>query len=92
MTASVLSATPVASPSEQWLTERYSLFVQTTHGSLERGDLSHVPWPLQPVDVDLQANTLPQAAGLPELGDHRFLIGAGEDAAVDPVQHGIGAR
>jgi uncharacterized protein YqjF (DUF2071 family) len=57
------------SPTETWLTERYSMFVKTGFGTLDRGDIAHVPWPLQPVEVDVRTNTIPQAAGLPALGN-----------------------
>lgn len=47
---------------EHFLTERYSLFVQAA-GILRRLDIEHVPWPLQPASVDIQVNTMAQAAG-----------------------------
>ncbi len=33
-----------------WLTERYALYAQDTAGRTYRGDIEHIPWPLQLVD------------------------------------------
>ncbi len=48
---------------EHWLTERYCLY--TTHGGkLYRGDIHHLPWPLQPATADIHTNTMTEAAGI----------------------------
>ena len=52
---------------EHWLTERYCLY--TVHeGQVFRGDIHHVPWPLQPAETEIGVNTVAEAAGvlLPE--------------------------
>jgi uncharacterized protein YqjF (DUF2071 family) len=47
---------------EAFLTERYCLY--TRHRDrLLRVDIHHAPWPLQPVDVELRANTVPESRG-----------------------------
>ena len=48
---------------EQWLTERYCLY--TTQGDkLYRGEIHHLPWPLQPASADIAVNTMTDAAGI----------------------------
>jgi hypothetical protein len=49
---------------EAWLTERYCLYTADPHGRLLRGDIHHLPWPLQPAWADLFANTMAAAHGI----------------------------
>jgi uncharacterized protein YqjF (DUF2071 family) len=66
------SGVPAPAPAgslEAFLLERYSMFVLEPGGHLGRGDIAHDPWPLQPVTVDVRVNTIPEAAGLPPLGE-----------------------
>jgi uncharacterized protein YqjF (DUF2071 family) len=49
---------------EHWLTERYCLYSVDRHGQLQRGEIHHAPWPLQPAEADLRLNSMAQAAGL----------------------------
>jgi uncharacterized protein YqjF (DUF2071 family) len=41
---------------EGWLTERYCLYAANRRGQLWRGDIHHLPWPLQPAEAELRAN------------------------------------
>jgi uncharacterized protein len=53
---------------EHFLTERYCLF--TVRGSqVYRGDIHHLPWPLQDAEAEIEINTMATAAGiqLPQL-------------------------
>lgn len=53
---------------EAWLTERYALY--TTAGStLYRGDIHHLPWPLQVAEMEEECNlmTRPQGIFLPSV-------------------------
>jgi uncharacterized protein YqjF (DUF2071 family) len=52
---------------EHWLTERYCLYAVDTQAHVYRGEIHHVPWPLQPAAADIDANTmtLPLALTLP---------------------------
>src|SRR5580704_5443941 len=53
---------------EHWLTERYCLY--TVHkGQVFRGDIHHLPWPLQPAEAEIGVNTIAEAAGalLPDI-------------------------
>jgi uncharacterized protein YqjF (DUF2071 family) len=49
---------------EHFLFERYLLFCQSPLGILLQGDSHHPPWALQPVEVKIKTNTIPQAAKL----------------------------
>jgi hypothetical protein len=63
-----VSYRPVGEPSaaepgtlEHFLTERYCLY--TEHGSaLNRAEIHHAPWPLQPAEAELRRNTLAPVA------------------------------
>ena len=48
---------------EHFLTERYCLYV-TTRKRLYRGDIHHLPWPLQEAQIEMQQNTMALPAGL----------------------------
>lgn len=45
---------------EHWFTERYSLYSLDRRGNIYRGDIHHVPWPLQQAEASLQQNTMAQ--------------------------------
>ena len=48
---------------EYWLTERYCLY--TVHqGKVWRGEIHHVPWPLQDACAEIELNTMAGAAGI----------------------------
>jgi len=48
---------------EYFLSERYCLF--TVRGSrVFRGDIHHVPWPLQDAEAEIAVNTIPASAGI----------------------------
>jgi hypothetical protein len=48
---------------ENWLTERYCLY--TTHrGVVYRGEIHHLPWPLQESEAEFDTNTMAAAAGI----------------------------
>jgi uncharacterized protein YqjF (DUF2071 family) len=58
---------------ESWLTERYAMYVvEKPTGRLLRGEVKHDPWKLRAATVDIAANTLWRAVGLPIKGppDH----------------------
>ena len=48
---------------EHYLTERYCLFT-VRHGRVYRGDIHHVPWPLQDAEATFDVNTMADAAGI----------------------------
>lgn len=48
-----------------WATERYCLYTQDHGGQLLRGAIHHLPWPLQPAELELDDNTMAQCHGIP---------------------------
>lgn len=47
-----------------WLTERYCLYTINHAGDLFRAEITHIPWPLQPAEVQIDRNTLSLADGI----------------------------
>ncbi|TVP48390.1 MAG: DUF2071 domain-containing protein [Gemmatimonadales bacterium] len=50
---------------EHWLTERYCLFGRFRSGAVYFMDVHHLPWPLREGRVELEANSVAEAAGIP---------------------------
>lgn len=49
---------------EHWCTERLCLFSTTHDGALQRLDIEHARWPLQPAVADVVLNTMAAASGI----------------------------
>ena len=49
---------------EAWLTERYALYTVDKTGRPMRGEIHHLPWPLQPAEADLQFHALTAQHGI----------------------------
>ncbi len=58
---------------EHFLTERYRLFTTDRKGRLFKGDIHHVPWPLEQAEAEFEVNLLPRAHGI-ELPDTKPLL------------------
>lgn len=58
---------------EHWLTERYCLYASDPKGNLYRGDIHHLPWPLQHAEADIAENTVCDSLNLP-LSDTKPLL------------------
>ena len=43
---------------ENWLTERYCLYSANQRGAIWRGEIHHMPWPLQPAVAEVGQNTM----------------------------------
>lgn len=43
---------------ENWLTERYCLYSRDSKGELYRGEIHHLPWPLQKAECHIYHNTI----------------------------------
>lgn len=54
---------------EHWLTERYCLYTLDDRGEVQRGEIHHRPWPLQPATADLAVNTMAAEVGLDLRGE-----------------------
>jgi len=57
---------------DHWLTERYCLYTVDWAQRVYRAEIHHLPWPLQPAELDIEANSMPLAAGitLPAVAPH----------------------
>jgi uncharacterized protein YqjF (DUF2071 family) len=49
---------------DHWLTERYCLYALDWAQHLYRAEIHHVPWPLQPAELEIGANSMALAAGI----------------------------
>jgi uncharacterized protein YqjF (DUF2071 family) len=49
---------------EAWLTERYALYTADRRGRPLRGDIHHLPWPLQPAEAELHFKALTAQHGI----------------------------
>jgi uncharacterized protein YqjF (DUF2071 family) len=50
-------------PIEQFLTARYALYTTNRRGTLLRGEIHHLPWPLEHAEAEFLCNDLPAAHG-----------------------------
>ena len=49
---------------DTFLTERYCLYTTDVRGRLQRGEIHHQQWPLQPAEAEFRRNTMAQGDGL----------------------------
>lgn len=49
---------------DRWLTERYCLYTVDSAQRVYRTDIHHAPWPLQPAELEIAANSMPLSAGI----------------------------
>ena len=49
---------------EHWLTERYCLYTTDGAGRVYRGEIHHLPWPLQAAEADITINEMGRPHGL----------------------------
>jgi uncharacterized protein len=49
---------------DEWLIERYCLYAADRSGALYRGEIHHLPWPVQSAEASILENTMHQAAGV----------------------------
>jgi uncharacterized protein YqjF (DUF2071 family) len=49
---------------DHWLTERYCLYAVDPAQRVYRAEIHHVPWPLQPAELEIEANSMALAAGI----------------------------
>jgi uncharacterized protein len=71
---------------EHFLTERYCLYTLDERLVIRRAEIHHPPWPLQPADADIEANTMATPLGL-ELapGDALLHFSARQDVVIWPL-------
>jgi hypothetical protein len=75
--------TAIAGSLDAFLVERYTMYAQTRQGALLRGQVRHIPYPLQPATVTSCEQSLVAAAGIPVDGppDHA-VFSAGVDVRI----------
>ena len=71
-TGEVFAAAP--NTFEYWLTERYCLYSQSASGKLYRGEIDHVPWPLQTAQAQIELNTMTKLLDLELKGEPTSLL------------------
>lgn len=49
---------------EQFLTDRYALYTADRKGELFKGNIHHLPWPLERAEAEFEINELPAAHGI----------------------------
>ena len=49
---------------EEFLTERYCLYAADRAGRVHRGHIHHLPWPIRDAELELDTDTMPDAAAL----------------------------
>ena len=49
---------------EQFLTDRYALYTADPSGALFKGNIHHLPWPLERAEAEFEINELPAAHGI----------------------------
>lgn len=49
---------------EQFLTERYALYTADRGGAIFKGEVHHLPWPLERAEAEFEVNELPAAHGI----------------------------
>lgn len=54
----------VAGSIEAWFTDRWRLFAQTRDGRIDRTEIRHAPWPLQPATAEIDGSSMAAAHGL----------------------------
>jgi uncharacterized protein len=54
---------------EHWATERYCLYTLDDEQRVQRGEIHHPPWPLQPATVEIAHNSMGHQVGIELEGD-----------------------
>jgi uncharacterized protein YqjF (DUF2071 family) len=49
---------------DDWLTGRYCLYSANGRGRIFRGDIDHVPWPLEPAEAEIRSLQMSQQIGI----------------------------
>jgi uncharacterized protein YqjF (DUF2071 family) len=68
---------------EHFLTERYCLYAEHD-GAIQRADIHHRPWPLQPAQARIELNTMPPVK-VPD-GDPLVHFSARQDVVIWPLE------
>jgi uncharacterized protein YqjF (DUF2071 family) len=78
---------------EHFLTERYCLYTLAEGGTVQRGEIHHPPWPLQPAHATIDVNTMASGYGLELAGEPLAHYAGLQDVvlwAIEPLSGGGG--
>ena len=67
---------------DHWLTERYCLYAVSRRSRVYRAEIHHHQWPLQPVEAEIETNTMAAAAGFTVAGPSRLAFAPTIDVVV----------
>lgn len=81
---------PLPGSLEHFLTERYCLYTVSSSRRVRRLEIHHPPWPLQPAEAEIRANTMAAAAGITLPAVPPLLHFAGRQDMVAWVPRGVG--
>lgn len=71
---------------EHWLTERYCLYTLAEGGTVQRADIHHPPWQLQPATGTFDVNTMARGYGLNLTGEPLLHYSELQDVVLWPIR------
>jgi uncharacterized protein YqjF (DUF2071 family) len=71
---------------ERWLTERYCLYTLDDQERIQRGEIHHPPWPLQPGWAEIETNTMAMPFGIELQGEPLLHFSARQDVVIWPLR------
>jgi uncharacterized protein YqjF (DUF2071 family) len=71
---------------ERWLTERYCLYTLDERQRIQRGEIHHPPWPLQPAWAEIETNTMAMPFGIELEAEPLLHFSARQDVALWALQ------
>jgi uncharacterized protein YqjF (DUF2071 family) len=71
---------------ERWLAERYCLYTLDDRRRIQRGDIHHPPWPLQPACAAIERNTMAEPFGIELEGQPLLHFSRRQDVVIWPLQ------
>ncbi|HEX2129175.1 MAG TPA: DUF2071 domain-containing protein [Solirubrobacterales bacterium] len=76
---------------ERWLSERYCLYTLAEGGTVQRADIHHPPWPLQPAEGSFTRNTMAHPYGIELEGEPLLHYSAIQDVVLWTIAPAGGA-
>jgi uncharacterized protein len=71
---------------EHWLTERYCLYTVAQGGTVQRAEIHHPQWPLQPATAEISLNTMASGYGLELEGAPLLHYSERQDVVLWPIE------
>jgi len=68
-----------------WLAERYCLYSRDRYGKVYRGEIHHVPWPLQDAEADIRLNTMTKQIDVQLSGAPLLHFAKRQDVLIWPI-------